>query len=158
MHRPIAFALALFAATSASAAHAEERGGAAALAFAALVAQHSPQVSPEEKAMLTGYLDGRAAAPARVRSIRVDATRVACRAGNVDFTAYSCDLTFGTATTSIRGRQAHEIFATLTELGVQSEGAAGSFHIGISNLQCLIDPAAIADHAGGGALCRFVPN
>lgn len=156
MHRLVA--LALIVAASASAAHAEERGGAAALAFAALVAQHSPQISPEEKALLAGCLDGRAAPPGRIRGIRVDATRVACRAGNVDFTAYACDLTFGTATASIRGRQAHEIFATLTELGVESEGAAGSFHIGISNLQCLIEPAAIAERAGGGAICRFVPK
>lgn len=154
MHRFIA--LAFLAAASAGPVHAEENSGPTALAIAALIGDQSPRLSAEEKALLAAYLDGRAAAPqGRVRATRVEADRVVCRTGNVDITAHSCDLTFGAATVHVVGRQAHELFATLIELGAQSEGASGSIYVGVLRLQCLIDPAAIAERAGAGAKCRF---
>ena len=151
-------AIALLAVAAPSLAHAEESVGAVALAVAALVAEQSPHLSAEEKALLAGYLDSRPAAPQnRIRGLRVEADRVRCRAGNVDIIAHSCELTFGAATVRVEGRRAHELFATLIELGVQSEGAAGSVFVGVSHLQCTIDTVEIADRAGAGARCRFTP-
>src|SRR5262245_3935299 len=114
-------ALAFLFAIAAAAARAEERMGASALAVAALVGEHSPKLSADEKALLSGYLESRPAPPqSHVGRFRVDADRVLCRGGNVDIIAHSCELTFGATTARIEGRRAHELFATLIELGVQS--------------------------------------
>jgi aquaporin Z len=52
-------------------------------------------------------------------------------------------------------RKAHELYATMVEVGISSEGAAGTLHETVSHLVCTISPHEIAQKAGGGADCTF---
>ena len=154
--RPFLLLVPLFITAFAAVARAEESRGASALAVAALVAPHSGQaLSLEQQSLLASYLDGRADAPRRVRQIRVRADRIVCRASNVDITHHVCDLSFGAKTVTLEGRQAHELFATLLEMGVAPEGAAGSMFAAVVSLDCLIDADAVAERAGAGAECHY---
>ncbi|MGH6868686.1 MAG: hypothetical protein ACREDA_07445, partial [Methylocella sp.] len=87
----------------------------------------------------------------------VAASAVTCRASDVDITRHSCDLTFGAKKVTTRGRKAHELYATLAEVGVPPDGAAGSMFEAVSNLDCAIDPAEVKQKAGGGAHCTYAP-
>ena len=130
--------------------------GNGALALAAMVAAHSPSVSPAEKALLSAYLDGRPKVGFRgPRKIVVKADSVTCRISNVDITAKSCELAFHGRTLSAFGREAQALYATLIEVGVPSSGAAGSIYEAVKRLQCTIDPAEVRQEAGGGASCNF---
>lgn len=141
-----------------SAAQAGASNGANALALAALVGQCAPQASASDKKLLAAYLDGRADAPhARGLRVAVKADAIDCRAGNVDITSRSCELTFGAKKTELRGRKAHELYATLIENGVALEGAAGSSHASITALDCIVDADEVAEKAGGGARCAYNP-
>ena len=133
--------------------------GNPALALAGLVGLQSPHVTGVEKNVLSKYLDGHAGAIFKKgETIVVKADAVTCRASNVDITAHSCDLTFGgKKKKTLSGRKAHEIFATLLENGVASEGAAGSIFVGLTDLDCQIDPAGVASRDGSGATCDFAP-
>jgi hypothetical protein len=133
--------------------------GHSALALAALVASHSPHLTRSERQVMARLFDGdlNISFPAgRTLSVRADA--VACQAGDVDITAFACTLTFGEQRVSLKGRKAHELFATLAEAGAPSDGAAGTIHEGLSHLACTIDPNVIKQRAGGGAACSFVPG
>jgi hypothetical protein len=144
----------LVASQSASAATI---AGSSALALASLVAVHSPALSRHQKNVMAHLFGGHSnvALPAgrRIYLIKVDA--IVCRAGNVDITARSCRLTFGAVSTNLTGRMAHELYATIVEAGVSSEGAAGSIFESLSHLVCTIDPGEIAQRSGGGADCTF---
>jgi len=146
----------LLASQSASAATA---AGSSALALASLVAVASPLLSPHEKRVMARLFGGHSnfTFPAnRKLSIKVDA--VVCRASNVDITSRSCKLAFGAASANLSGREAHELYATIAEADVPSEGAAGSIFESLSHLVCTIDPRVIAQRAGGGADCTFDPG
>lgn len=145
----------LLAAQSASAAPASTAGNSA-LALAALVGTHSPTLSWKERKALANMLDGRLgfSFPAN-QKIVVKADKVTCRASNVDIAAHSCDLGFGPTTRHLAGRAAHELYATLIESGVPSDGAAGSLFESLTALACTIDPNAVKQRAGGGADCTF---
>ncbi len=95
--------------------------------------------------------------PARP-AITVAADAILCRAGNVDISAFGCDLTFGARTVHLSGRRANELFATLGDAGVASEGAAGTIYRGLYKLSCKIDPHDVAQAAGGGADCAYALN
>lgn len=145
-------------AAPAAAANVANVSGGGALALAALVGQHAPYLSLAQKAVLRKYLDGRANAKfPRSATFAVKADSVVCRASNVDITAHSCELTFGAKKVSLKGRLAHELYATLVENSVPSDGAAGSIFEATGALDCAIDPGAIADRAGGGATCTIAP-
>jgi len=88
-------------------------------------------------------------------TIVVKADNVVCRTSNVDITEHSCALTFGPRTVNLKGRRAHELYATIAEVGVPPDGAAGSVFESLSNLNCTIKPSDIAQRAGGGASCAF---
>jgi hypothetical protein len=137
------------------AAWAASAAGNGALALAALVGEHSKLSSADKKA-LARVFDGNLNVPNKTIVVRADA--VVCRAGDVDITAHSCELTFGTKKVVRKGRKAHEIFATLIEVGVPSEGAAGTIFEALKNLQCTINLHDIKDKAGGGANCTFDPG
>jgi hypothetical protein len=138
---------------SASAATAR---GSGALAVAALVGAHAPGLIRHDKRTLEQLLDGHASVPFPAnRKISIEAAAIDCTAGNVDITAHSCKLTFGAETVHITGRKAHELYATLVEVGIPSEGAAGTLHETVSHLVCTINPHEIAQKAGGGADCTF---
>ena len=72
-----------------------------------------------------GHLDFSFPANQKI-AIRADA--IACQSSNVDITSRSCELTFGPKRVTLRGRKAHELFATLAEAGVPPDGAAGTIH------------------------------
>jgi hypothetical protein len=137
------------------AAFAGSIDGNGALALAALVAEHSPNVKAHDKILLEKFLNGQTYASKK--KITVAAGAVTCRASNVDITQHSCDLTFGAKKVATHGRKAHELYATLAEVGVPSDGAAGSIFEAVSNLDCTVDPGEVKQKAGGGAHCTFAP-
>ena len=140
-------------------AFAASVAGNSALSLAALVADRSPSLTPRERLLLAAYLDGQPKMgfpPGKKIIVRADA--VICRISNVDITAKSCSLTFRGKTASIAGRPAHELYATLVDIGVASLGAAGSLIAGVKNLECTIDPAEVSQEGGGGANCTFAGN
>ena len=60
-------------------------------------------------------------------TILVKADSVVCRASNVDISAHSCQLKFGARSRATwRAARAHELYATIAEIGVRPDGAAGS--------------------------------
>jgi hypothetical protein len=111
---------ALIASESASAATAS---GSSALALAALVAADSRLLTQQDRSvmarMFAGYLNFRY--PAN-RKITIKADSIVCRASNVDITQRSCELTFGSKKATLNGRKAHELFATIAEVGVPPDG------------------------------------
>ena len=152
--------LALFAAvllaTGASAAPGAITGPNA-LALAGVVALYSPLLSADERetaaALFVGEKDVRYA-----KKIAIAADKIACRIGNVDIAARSCEMTFNGKKQTVTGRRANEIFATLTMAGVATDGAAGSVFAGLSKLSCTLDPKAIRQKDGSGANCTFEPG
>jgi hypothetical protein len=142
--------------TSSSAALAQTADGNGALALAALVAANSPLLDATNRAVLAKFLNGETniAYPAGETAL-ISADKVTCRAGNVDITAHSCDLVFGKKTVMLMGRRAHELYATLAEIGVPADGAAGSIFEAVANLKCAINPSEVREKAGGGAHCDY---
>ena len=88
----------------------------------------------------------------------VKADKIVCRASNVDISFHSCALTFRSKTINLKGRRAHELFATVGEVGVPPDGAAGTMFEALSHLDCTINPQEIQQKAGGGASCSFDPG
>jgi hypothetical protein len=133
--------------------------GRSALALASLVGDQSPTIRGRDRTVLREMFNGRAEVTfPNGRKIEVRADSVVCRVGNVDITQHDCILTFGNRRVSEQGRRAHELYATLIELGVRPEGAAGSLHAALSALVCNVDPHEIRQRAGGGAECSFTAN
>ena len=158
MYRTTAVAVFLLI-LSAAPAWADHTAGGSALALSALVSENSPSLSPNDKDTIVQLFGGNTSAsyPAG-RKITVSADKIVCRAGNFDITERSCELTFGQNTITLAGRRAHELFATIAEVGVPSEGAAGTIFEGLSQLTCTIDPSEIKQRSGGGANCDFNPG
>lgn len=144
---------------AAQGALAATSSGSGALALAALVGAHSPMLPRHEKTVLADLLNGSVAFsfPAS-KKIEVRADSVVCRSSDVDITMHNCEFTFGKRKVSLNGRAAHEIYATLVEVGVRSEGAAGSIYESVSKLACTIDPHQVAQKGGGGAECSYTPG
>ena len=145
---PLAASLAHAASTSNTAS------GSGALALAALVGAQSPALSAQHKTALADMLNGNLGFPGKEK-ITVKADKVTCRASNVDISAHSCELDFGAAKRTLAGRAAHELYATLIEIGVPSDGAAGSIFEAVTMLSCNVDVGAVKDKAGAGADCTF---
>jgi hypothetical protein len=112
-----------------------------ALALAALVAEHSSNVTAGNKSVLEKFLNGQTNVTySPNKKITVAASAVTCRASNVDITQHGCDLTFGAKKVATHGRKAHELYATLAEVRVPPDGAVGSIFEAVPNLDCTIDP------------------
>jgi len=94
----------------------------------------------------------------KMTDITVAIDKTVCKASDVDIALHSCDLTFPSRTISLTGRKAHELYATIAEVGVPPDGAAGSIFEALSPLTCTIDPNVIHQRAGGGATCNFTPG
>jgi hypothetical protein len=133
--------------------------GNRALALAALVGEGSPLMSGPKKHVLMKLLDGHANFnfPSG-KTISVVAEELICRASDVDIKSHSCELKFENHNVVMRGRRAHELFATVAEVGVHPEGAAGAILEAISNLNCTIDPDEVKQNSGGGAHCQYDPS
>jgi hypothetical protein len=130
--------------------------GSTALALAAVVAQHSPLLSAQEKNALARLFNGEVnlGFPAS-QKITVKAAGVVCRMSDVDIAERSCEVTFGMQKITLKGREANELNATASAAGVASEGAAGTTFTSVSHLACTIDPQEIKQKTGGGAKCTF---
>jgi hypothetical protein len=138
------------------AASAASATGNSALALASLVSEQSPLLNLDQKSVMGqllrpdpnfAYLAG--------KKISVEADAIVCRESNVDISYRSCELTFGGKKMVVKGRKAHELFATIAELGVPPDGAVGTIYESLSHLVCAIDPEVIKQKAGGGAECKF---
>jgi hypothetical protein len=144
---------------SSQAALADSVDGNGALALAALVAGHSPNISASDKGVLNKLSNDEANVPnPSKKQIRVAADAVTCRASNVDIAAHSCELTFGAKKVAVEGMKAHELYATLMEVHVEPDGAAGTIFVAVSKLLCTIDPAGVKARDGSGAHCEFGGN
>jgi hypothetical protein len=148
-----ALALSLVAA-SASAADLGSVSGSPALALAAVIAPHSPDLSSADKATVAELFDGETG-KVSARKISVMADKIMCRTSNVDLTSRSCELTFKGGKRSLRGRQANELFATMAQAGIAPEGAAGSNIESVSKLNCTLDVGQVKQKDGGGASCKY---
>ena len=129
--------------------------GGNALALAALVAENSPLLGPNEKMAMARLSDGNLNFSFPKNKISVHSDTIVCRASDVDITWCSCDLAFGKKIVAVKGRKAHELFATIGQVGVPPDGAAGTIVEGLSHLTCTIDPTEIQQMAGAGADCKF---
>lgn len=148
--------LAVFVLSLPSQAAASATGGAA-LSLASLTASYSPVLSGAKKQVLARPFDRDLKGLASGKIV-VHADTVACRQSDVDIAARSCVLKFGQRTIFVDGRAAHELYATLAEIGVPADGAAGTLFETLSQLTCTIDPAEIRQRSGGGADCIFTPG
>ena len=156
MTRFILLAVVTIAAQQAAAAAPVTATGPTALAFAAVIAQHSPMVRAFDRRIIARLFTGRTNFGFTPNTkISVTADSVVCRTSNVNITTRSCDLTFGVRKRTLTGREANEVSATGLAAGASSEGAAGSIVENISKLDCTIDPNEIMKKAGGGAQCTF---
>ena len=155
MRNMVLAALLLASPQSASAANVNGNG---ALALAGLVAEYSPLLRAKQKDTMHHLLYGVLTPPPPPEKIVVKADNIVCRASNVDITEHSCALTFGPRAVNLKGRGAHELYATIDEVGVPPDRAAGSVFESLSNLNCTIDPNEITQKAGGGASCTFDPG
>lgn len=130
--------------------------GNSALALSALVAENSPVLTASDKRVMAALFEGQADVPVSAgEKISVQADRITCSAGDVDITAHSCNLLFGRQTSTLTGRKAHELFATILEVGVRSEGAMGRVYASIAHVNCTLAPREIEQRDGGGATCGF---
>lgn len=144
---------------SASPAGAQTAGGFAALSLAELVGLLSPLVSPAHHAILAQFRNGNTNFASSNAPFTFTAPSIDCGASNVDITHYRCMLTFNGGTTSqLTGAAAQNLYATLIEAGVPSDGAAGTIHEAVLNLSCTVHVGQVKDRAGGGATCNFTPN
>ena len=137
-------------------ASAASVSGSVALALAGVVAPYS-QLPAAEKKAVAAFFAGDSNVP-YANKITVTADKIVCRASNVDITSRSCELTFGSHTRTVKGREANAIFATEALAGVPADGAAGTIFEALSKLSCTLDPTVIQDKAGGGADCTFTPG
>jgi hypothetical protein len=138
------------------AAFAGSASGNDALAFASMVAEQSPLLNLNEKSVMNQLLrPDPNVSYISDRKISVEADSVVCRESNVDIIYRSCELSFGDRKVTVKGRKAHELFATIAEFGVEPDGAAGTIYESVSRVACTIDPAEVKQKDGGGASCTF---
>lgn len=135
-------------------ASAADYSGAGALALAAVVAAHDTALNVNLRDVIAKIFAGENP-PYSGGKIMIKANKAECRQSNVEINARSCALTFGSHVVNISGRPAHELYATLIEAGVPSEGAAGSVFETLTALDCTIDPKEIKQNTGAGASCTF---
>jgi hypothetical protein len=132
-----------------------DTGGHAALALGVIIGDDSPLLGGAAKIKLMRLLDDKKLEHGKHETIIVKADSVVCQAGDVDLAAFSCTLTFGKVTRTGTGRRANELFATLIEAGVPSDGAAGHVYEAVHALECKLDPNKLAGKDGSGADCTF---
>ena len=148
--------LALTVVQTAASAAPGTASGPTALALAAVIAQYSPAVRALDRRVIARLFRNNTGFGFTPNTkISVDADSVVCRVSNVDITARSCDLQFGSRKRKVTGRYANELGATAAAAGIPSQGAAGSSIESVSKLRCTVDPNEIMQKAGGGAQCSF---
>ena len=160
--KPLTAFLLLCALTAPHAAMAADSGqafGSGALALAALVGGDSPLLGDRDKAALSKLLDGDTDFDfPKDQTIAVTADKIACHASNIDIAEHDCALRFGTQNIKLKGRTAHELYATLLEIGVEPDPGAGNIWVSVSKLDCAINVPEVQDKAGGGAMCHYASD
>jgi hypothetical protein len=130
--------------------------GADALALAFLVSVHSPVLGMDDTLSMQRLFNRKIpVSHANTKTISIGADVIVCQVDNVDIAARSCRLTFGAKTVNLNERAAQELYATMAEAGVPSEGAASKVSKSLSRLVCTINPQEIGERNGGGADCTF---
>ena len=142
----------------AQAASAANISGPGASALAGVVAPHETGLSAAKRLVISKSFAGHHPSYPAGQKIIIKANKIVCRQSNVAINQRSCALTFGSHNVNLTGRPSHEIFATLIEAGVPSDGAAGSVFETLTALTCTIDPNEISQNTGGGASCTFTPG
>jgi len=133
-------------------------GPSSQLMLAAIVAQYSPQLGAAMKQELSRLAAGDLTKTGTDKDFVVSADSIDCRASDVDITSRSCIITYGSKAVSLSGRPAHELFSTITEVGVSADASAGTYRVGLSSLNCTVSPAEISAGSGGGVHCTFKPS
>jgi hypothetical protein len=154
MKHTMSMALVLATTLGISEASAETINGSAALALAGVVSAASPLLASAEQKAVDELFSGNSSISYK-KKIAVTADKIVCRAGNVDITSRSCELTFGKKTKTINGRAANELYSTEAMAGVPSDGAAGKIYESVAKLNCTLDPQAIKQNDGSGADCSY---
>lgn len=150
---------ALSAPHSALAADARQAFGSGALALAALVGGDSPLLGDKDKAAIAQLLDGNTTFDfPKGQTVTVTADKITCHASNVDIAEHDCALSFGKQDVKLKGRAAHELYATLLEIGAEPDPGAGNIWVSVSKLSCAIDVAEVQDKSGGGAKCSYASD
>jgi hypothetical protein len=122
-------------------------------------AESRPSSEARTRAALAKLLDGDTTFDVpKGRTIPVTADKVACHASNIDIAEHDCTLTFGKQDVTLKGRAAHELYATLLEAGVQPDPGAGNIWVSVSKLDCAINVAEVKEKAGGGATCHYAAD
>jgi len=142
---------------SAQAASAANASGPAALALGALTAEHDFALSAFKRHTLAKIFAGQNPPYPASQTIVVKAAKIQCRESDVAINQRSCVITNLGHAVTLTGRQAHELFATMLEAGIPSDGAAGSIFETLTALQCTISPHIIAGNSGA-ADCTFTPG
>jgi hypothetical protein len=151
----VIFAAIALAAQPASAAPTTTEGFGA-LSLATVLAQHDPLLTVADRALLAHYLAGYPQALHHAGLvIHLNTGAIACRAGDVDLAMHECTIKLGAHTMTLTGRNAHELYATMVEAGIPSDGAAGSIYESVNGLQCVIQADQISDESGDGAVCTY---
>jgi hypothetical protein len=118
-----AIAILSFLLLTCQSALAATASGSSAFALASLVAVHSPVLSTGDTVLIRRLFNGHFhQLRGDTKPISVDANAIVCSVGNVDLTAHSCKLTFGSKTINLTGDKAYELYATMSQAGVPSEG------------------------------------
>ena len=84
----------------------------------------------------------------------VKADKISCQLSNVGIGMMNCDIDGR----QVKGRGAYEIYSALGAAGDLGDGGMGSSYMVAKNTACTIDLAAIAECAGGGAVCVMTPD
>ena len=150
---------ALLTPCAASAGDRSQALGSGALALAALIGGDSPLLGDKDKAALAKLLGGDTKFDfPKGQTITITADKVTCHASNIDIAEHDCTLAFGKKNVTLKGRAAHELYATLLEVGVQPNPGAGNIWVSVSKLDCAINVPEAQDKAGGGAMCHYASD
>ena len=131
--------------------------GNAALTVAALVGQYSPALSASQKHILYKFLAGVGTFPSSNAPIHFHVNAIQCQLGDVALTVHRCQITYGGVVTNENGEEGAAILANMALAGVLADGAAGTIHYGMTNINCTIDVAEVKSPTGGGVTCTYTP-
>ena len=132
-------------------------GGNAALTVASLVAPYSPGLTAGQKHVLHMFLAGTTSFASSNAPIHLHVDAIHCQLGDVSIVTHRCQIIYGGATTSENGEEGAAILANMALAGVFADGAAGTIHYDVTNLNCTIDVAMVKSNGGGGVACTYTP-
>ena len=130
-------------------------GGEPALAFAAFVGAYSPSLTAAQKRVLRRFLAGETSFTSSSASISFQIAAVHCLKGDVELQEHSCQITYGSQVTALKGEEGAAITAVMATGGVFADGAAGTIHYDMTDVTCTLNVAELKSPDGGGASCSY---